>query len=74
MVDDYRRGGGSWREYERRFRYLMAERRIERMISPETLEDGCLLCSEHEPHRCHRQLVAEYLARHWSDVTIEHLR
>ncbi|MCB2261524.1 MAG: DUF488 domain-containing protein [Candidatus Thiosymbion ectosymbiont of Robbea hypermnestra] len=33
-----------------------------------------MLCSEHEPHHCHRRLVAEYLNRHWNiDIEVVHL-
>jgi hypothetical protein len=52
----------------------MRERRIEDTISKEVLSDGCLLCSEDEPDRCHRRLVAQYLQAHWGDVEIVHLR
>ena len=73
MLAAYKKKRGSWGDYERRFIDLMAERRIEDKIKPETLEDACLLCSEDKPHRCHRRLVAEYLKKHWGNVEIEHL-
>ena len=73
ILDGYRKKGGSWDDYERKFLNLMAERRIEEKLDPETLEDACLLCSEDKPHHCHRRLVAEYLREHWGDVKIEHL-
>ena len=49
MLDAFKKRGGSWQEYEDRFLDLMARRRIEKTITRELLEDGCLLCSEHEP-------------------------
>lgn len=73
MLDTYKKKRGTWEDYERRFIDLMADRRIEDKIEPETLEDACLLCSEDQPHHCHRRLVAEYLREHWGDVDIEHL-
>ena len=73
MLDAFKKRGGSWREYEERFLDLMAQRRIEKTLSPELLEDACLLCSEDKPHHCHRRLVAEYLDRHWGGVEIQHL-
>jgi len=33
----------------------------------------CLLCSEERPERCHRRLLAEYLARTIEGVEVEHL-
>ena len=74
MLDTYKKKRGTWEDYERRFVELMAERRIEEKIKPETLEDACLLCSEDKPHHCHRRLVAEYLRERWGDVQIEHLK
>ena len=73
MLDAFKKHRGSWQEYEDRFLDLMARRRIEKTITRELLKDGCLLCSEHKPHHCHRRLVAEYLDRHWGGVDIRHL-
>lgn len=74
MLDAYKKNKGDWSVYERDFLDLMQQRRIERQISPEILQQGCLLCSEHEPHHCHRRLVAEYLAAKWGNVKTRHLR
>ena len=73
MLDEYKKQGGDWRTYERRFLDLMRERRIEETVPRESVSDGCLLCSEDKPHHCHRRLVAEYLRQHWGDVEIAHL-
>lgn len=73
ILDAFKKRGGSWREYEERFLDLMAQRRIEKTLAPELLDDACLLCSEDRPHHCHRRLVAEYLDRHWGGVEIRHL-
>ncbi len=69
----YRKSKDDWATYERQFLALMAERQIEHRISPEILSDGCLLCSEDKPHRCHRRLVAEYLNEKWGALEIVHL-
>lgn len=73
ILDGYKKKGGNWDDYERRFLDLMDERRIAEKIEPQLLEDACLLCSEDKPHHCHRRLVAEYLKEHWGNVEIEHL-
>jgi uncharacterized protein (DUF488 family) len=73
MLDAYKKAKGSWTEYEKRFLDLMAQREIERQISPTLLDNGCLLCSEHLPHHCHRRLVAEYLNSKWGGIEIKHL-
>jgi uncharacterized protein (DUF488 family) len=73
MLDDYKKGRGSWGQYEIRFLDLMEARAVHEVVPRELIDEGCLLCSEHEPHHCHRRLVAEYLAQHWGDVEIRHL-
>jgi len=72
ILDSYKKHRGSWSDYEKRFLALMADRQIE-TIPREQLDGGCLLCSEHKPHHCHRRLVAEYLTEKWGDVDIRHL-
>jgi uncharacterized protein (DUF488 family) len=73
MLDAYKKKGGEWAEYEKRFLDLMAERRIEAAVAPEVLAGSCLLCSEDKPHHCHRRLVVEYLKEKWGDLEIAHL-
>ena len=73
ILDDYKKRRGDWSTYEARFLDLMRTRRVERTVSKETIADGCLLCSEDSPDRCHRRLVAEYLDRHWGRVYVTHL-
>lgn len=65
----------TWKQYEDKFLELMAKRKIEQLVKPEIIEDGCLLCSEHLPHQCHRRLVVEYLTQCWptKNVTTKHL-
>ena len=73
----YRKREIDWDTYAEGFTALMAEREVESRIAPALLRDGCLLCTEHEPDRCHRRLVAEYLSDAWNgqeDVEIVHLR
>jgi len=74
MLDDYKKSGGSWADYEVQFLDLMRRRAIEETTPREVIEDGCLLCSEHEPHHCHRRLVVEYLEQHWGPLNVTHLR
>jgi uncharacterized protein (DUF488 family) len=61
MLSEYRGPGGSWDVYRERFLDLLAKRNVERGITKEQLHGSCLLCSEHEPAHCHRQLVLDYL-------------
>jgi uncharacterized protein (DUF488 family) len=73
MLDAYKKKKGDWDLYARQFLALLGERRVEETISPETLADACLLCSEELPEQCHRRLAAEYLQRKWAGVAIEHI-
>ncbi|TNY38157.1 DUF488 family protein [Thermomonospora catenispora] len=73
MLDDYKKNGASWKSYEDRFLELMRRRRIEDTVPQELIDNSVLLCSEEKAHHCHRRLVAEYLAQHWENVTIQHL-
>ncbi len=61
LLSGYKKGDISWDAYEDKFLNLMAQRSIEKSVQPALLDNGCLLCSEHEPHLCHRRLVVEYL-------------
>ncbi len=62
----------AWLEYEEKFHRLMIERKIED-LDRSIFDEGCLLCSEDTPHKCHRRLVAEYLNEKWGNVEIVHL-
>lgn len=73
ILDEYKKNKGDWGVYEQKFLRLISERQIEKKVTPELLNHGCLLCSEAKPHNCHRRLVAEYLSTKWEDIKICHL-
>lgn len=74
ILDPYKDGKITWSAYEEKFLDLMARRNIERVVPLNLLDQGCLLCSEHEPHMCHRRLVAEYLNRSTDlNLAVNHL-
>lgn len=74
ILDAYKKKGGSWKDYERRFLALMAERQIEEVIDRKIFDvPTVLLCSEATADQCHRRLVAEYLQEKWGGITIIHL-
>ncbi len=65
-----------WDEFERGFVRLLDERRAAQVVSRALFDRPvALLCSEDTPDRCHRRLVAEYLAAHWpkEKIRITHL-
>ena len=73
ILNAYKKEGGDWGVYERRFLDLIRSRRIEDKVSREMLDSACLLCSEEKPYHCHRRIVAEYLKEKWGDIEIEHI-
>jgi uncharacterized protein YeaO (DUF488 family) len=73
ILDAYKKKKGDWGVYEKKFLDLMAQRQIEKSVRLEILDQGCLLCSEHLPHHCHRRLVAEYFNAKWGGIKTTHL-
>jgi len=63
-----------WEQYVRDFSRLMTERNVPYCLDSRLFEDACLLCSETEPDRCHRRLVAEIIEANWEGVNVVHLR
>ena len=74
ILDAYKKHGMDWGVYEDNFFHLMENRCVEKLIDPEVLNGGCLLCSEHSPQHCHRRLVIEYLNEMWGgNIQVKHL-
>ena len=65
ILDGYKSGDITWAEYEALFLPLMEQRQIGALFAEEynRYYKVCLLCSEPEPTRCHRRLVAEFLKK-----------
>lgn len=61
ILANYKQGVITWDNYEEEFMNLMVKRNVERTIDKNLINNGCFLCSEHEPHFCHRRLVVDYL-------------
>ena len=73
ILDAFKKHKGSWEVYEQEFLELMERRQIDQTIAQDIIDQGCLLCSEHKPHHCHRRLIVEYLSRKWGKLETEHL-
>jgi uncharacterized protein (DUF488 family) len=74
---DYRQSK-DWSAYESSFLELMRDRAVPDKLEPADFEGTvALLCSEPGPEKCHRRLVAEFLAQSWRlqghTVEIRHL-
>ncbi|MDP5130152.1 MAG: DUF488 domain-containing protein [Paraglaciecola sp.] len=74
LLDSYKNGSITWQNYEDEFFDLMSARRIEREFTSRELNNSCLLCSEHEPHFCHRRIVVDYLNKTTNlNMSVTHL-
>ena len=73
LLDSYKENR-DWQAYEAEFRQLLFERNLEAegraLLQKEII---CLLCTEPTADKCHRRLVAEYLAGLEPGIEIEHL-
>ena len=66
-------GAISWDGYVVEYHQLIKEREILKDLEIEEFDEACLLCFEHQPERCHRRLLAEYLQAAYPEVEIVHL-
>lgn len=74
LLNAYKKDKIGWPEYERRFFALMAERRVEDVLTPDIFAiPTVLLCYEPTAERCHRRLVLDYLQDKWGCLNIVHL-
>lgn len=76
ILSDYK-SGKKWEVYHARFKSLIDERGMVDSFLELARENGwrrpCLLCSEDEPDKCHRRLVAEAVAREVDNLEVRHL-
>ena len=77
-IRDAYRKTRDWAQFEKSFRKLMTQRKVLDAVDPSLFEGKVALhCSEAEAHKCHRSLVAEMLAQHWSSrghtIEVKHL-
>lgn len=75
LLQAYKKKDITWEAYEDRFMNLLAQRQIEKSVDAGSMDGACLLCSEHEPHHCHRRLLVEYLnAFAGLELQVKHLK
>jgi len=73
IIDNYKKRKGSWVEFERKFKNLMANRKIEEIAVNLLCDNDCFLCSEHTPDHCHRRLIVEYFQKKLGNIKAIHL-
>jgi len=73
LLNGYKNKSISWTEYEIEYDKILIQRNIVEKIDWNIFRDAVLLCSELTPEKCHRRLLAEYLAKHSNEIKIKHL-
>ena len=74
ILDAYKKKALPWEQYQVRFLALLEQREVERSLQRQLFDvPAVLLCSEPTADRCHKRIVAEYLAEKWPEVSIIHL-
>lgn len=73
LLDNYKKKIINWEEYEIRYNEILDKRQILSKVDFLIFDDACLLCSEPTSDKCHRRLLAEYLARNNNNIHIKHL-
>ncbi len=73
LLKGYRDKLVSWDEYRKRYKELLLKRKIIEEIDFRIFENSVLLCSEPTAEKCHRRLLAEYLAKGNIEIIIKHL-
>jgi uncharacterized protein (DUF488 family) len=73
ILDGYKNKKIGWNQYKIKFNKLLKNRKAELILTPEEIDNACLLCSEPTSENCHRRLVAEFMKEHINDIKITHL-
>ena len=71
LLKQYRNKQINWDEFEIEYIKKLEEYKSWDNFNIKKLESGCLLCSESKPDKCHRRILAEYLKKKYSSMSIE---
>ena len=73
LLNGYIKKAISWQDYEVMYNKILTERNILTNINWDVFENAVLLCSEATADKCHRRLLAEYLAKRNHRIEIKHV-
>lgn len=73
LLNGYKKKSISWSECEIEYNKILTQRNVIEKIDWNIFYDAVLLCSEPTAEKCHRRLLAEYLAQNKGDIKIKHL-
>jgi len=73
LLASYRRQDIAWEQFAERYEQLLRERFLQNALSREDFSNSILLCSEKEPEKCHRTLLANILIEQFPSLEIVNL-
>lgn len=73
LLDAYRSRKIDWATFEKGYIELIQDRKIFEVTDKTLFVDCVLLCSENEPDRCHRRVLAELISSHFDNFEVIHL-
>jgi len=62
-----------WSKFKSEYKKILKERNVISLFSKKNYANACFLCFEADPDRCHRRILAEYLAKELNIPEICHL-
>lgn len=73
LLASYRDKEIDWEEFAQKYRELLKQRGAIESLNSEVFDNAVLLCSENEPEKCHRTILAELLSKKFTSLQISNL-
>jgi uncharacterized protein YeaO (DUF488 family) len=73
LLASYRKKEIAWDKFAENYQQLLRDRVLEKGLSREDFANSILLCSEKEPEKCHRTLLANALIEQFPGLKIVNL-
>ena len=73
LLASYRDKEIDWEVFAQEYQELLKKRGAIESMNSEIFDNAVLLCSENEPEKCHRTLLAELLAQKFNGLQISNL-
>jgi uncharacterized protein YeaO (DUF488 family) len=73
LLASYRKKEIAWDKFAENYQQLLRDRVLDKGLSREDFENSILLCSENEPEKCHRTLLANSLIEQFPELKIINL-
>ncbi len=73
LLASYRKKAIAWDKFAENYQQLLRDRVLEKGLSREDFANSILLCSEKEPEKCHRTILANALIEQFPGLKIVNL-